>query len=84
MDERRAERRGVRDCESRERLVDREIVMEGRGSRERDRASGDASRDVGRGFSPGMNYSSRSAVTTGSLAARIAGSIPPTSPMISA
>jgi len=82
-----AERRGMGDRERRERFVEREIVIEGGDRRERDSARGNAGRGVcggvGRGFGPG-NYSSRSAVTTGNRAARIAGSSPPNRPMISA
>jgi len=42
----------MRNRERRERLVDREIVMEGGDRRERDGARGDAGRDVGRGLQP--------------------------------
>lgn len=63
----------MRDGERGERLVDGEIVVEAGDRRERDRARGDE-----------QDYSSRSAVTTGSRAARIAGSMPPTRPISSA
>lgn len=72
MNERRAEARRVRDRERRKRLVDRQFVVGGRDGRERGRARGDDDRV----------YNSRSAVTTGSRAARIAGSMPPSNPMI--
>lgn len=59
------------DRERRERLVDGEVLVDRGEGRQRDRANG-----------RGYNYSSRSAVTTGRRAARIAGSMPPSSPMI--